>query len=105
MSESTDLKEAVDSLKSSIDSLRHELVRKDVYAVDQRLMSERIVRVDKDVTDLELTTAANDRRIEVKVDGDIADRKADRRLMLTIGLGFVASILVDIYSRVPGAGK
>lgn len=93
MSESGELKEAVQQLTETINSLREELVRKDVYAVDQRLMSERIERTDRDVIDL-----------EKKVDGDISDRKADRRLMLSIGLGFVVSILVDIYSRVPGAG-
>lgn len=76
------LSEAVRELKGSIDKLRDELVRKDVYESDQRRVMDRVQVVEGDVSGVE-------RRLDKQED----DRKADRRLVLT---AFILPILVAI---------
>ncbi|KQP83735.1 hypothetical protein [Aeromicrobium sp. Leaf291] len=88
----TDLASAVAELKASIDSLRAELVRRDVYESDQRGIAARIDTVGKDVGDLE-------KRVEKNED----DRKADRRLLIA---AFVAPLLLyvlNLYTASQGA--
>ena len=92
MSESTELRDAVKELKTSIDGLRNELVRKDVYASDKLLIANQFASLGKDVTDL-----------EKKVDKDIDDRKADRRLIVAAFLALVAQIVLQVYQQAQGA--
>lgn len=91
MSESTELREAVQELKQSIDSLRSELVRKDVYASDQRDTDRRFSSIDKDIVDL-----------EKKVDKHAEDRSADRRLIIGAFLALVAQIVFQVYQQAQG---
>lgn len=72
MTESTDLRESIRDLKNSIDQLRGELVRRDVYESDQRGVGARITAIEKDVVE-----------VEAKVDKSEERRAADRRLILT----------------------
>ena len=92
MSESTELRDAVKELKASIDGLRHELVRKDVYASDKLLIANQFASLGKEVADL-----------EKKVDKDIDDRKADRRLIVAAFLALVAQIVLQVYQQAQGA--
>ena len=72
LAESTDLRESIRDLKNSIDQLRGELVRRDVYESDQRGVGARITAIEKDVVE-----------VEAKVDKSEERRAADRRLILT----------------------
>lgn len=86
MSESTELQRAVEALTRTIEQLRDELVRKDVYAVDQRLMSAKVENVDDDVKELKATVAKAEER-----------RAADRRLLLTAFVLPVVLIIIQLY--------
>ena len=86
MSESSDLQRAVENLTGTIEKLRDELVRKDVYAVDQRLMSAKVENVSDDVKELKATVSkAEDRRA------------ADRRLLLTSFALPIVLIVIQLY--------
>lgn len=76
------LREAVRDLRTSIDHLRSELVRRDVYDADQRGIVARFAVLEKDVAE-----------VEVKVDKGEERRAADRRLILT---SLVLPILVAL---------
>ena len=95
MSESTELKDAVQQLTSTIEKLRDELVRKDVYAVDQRLMGAQIDAVD---------TAQK----ELRVRFDKAEERADanRRLFLASLALPIVLIIIQLYlaAQTGGAG-
>jgi hypothetical protein len=82
VSESTELQRAVENLTRTIQELRDELVRKDVYAVDQKMMHQQINSVADDLTDLKQAVGKADDR-----------RAADRRLLLT---SFALPILILI---------
>lgn len=88
----TDLASAVAELKASIDSLRAELVRRDVYESDQRGMTARIDRVGQDITDLE-------KRVEKSED----DRKADRRLLIAAFVSPLLLLVAQLYLNSQGA--
>jgi hypothetical protein len=86
MSESSELQSAVESLTRSIDQLRSELVRKDVYESDQRGLDRRLIGIEAGVT----TLGATVEKIEER-------RAADRRLVLTsFGLPLLL-ILIQLY--------
>jgi hypothetical protein len=87
-----DLTTAVAELKVSIDQLRTELVRQDVYQSDQRGVAQSIQTVSKDVSDLEKRVEKNEE-----------NRTADRRLLIG---AFVAPLLLavaQLYLRSQGA--
>lgn len=73
---------AINKLEQTIEKLREDLVRKDVYESDQRLVMNQLQDVKDDVL-----TLGN--RMTKQED----DRKADRRLVLT---SFILPILVAI---------
>lgn len=88
-----DLTTAVADLRFSIDQLRNELVRQDVYQSDQRGVAQSIASVGKDVNDLEKRVEKNEE-----------NRTADRRLLIG---AFVAPLLLavaQLYLRSQGAG-
>ena len=86
MSESTELRDAVQELKQSIDGLRNELVRKDVYASDKMLFVNQIAAVDRNVADL-----ARD------VKDAEENRRADRRLIFAGLVLPIILIIVQVY--------
>lgn len=86
MTESTDLRESMRDLKTAIDQLRSELVRRDVYESDQRGVAARITAIEKDVVE-----------VEAKVDKSEERRAADRRLILTSLVLPIVVALVLLY--------
>jgi outer membrane murein-binding lipoprotein Lpp len=86
VSESTDLQSAVENLTRTIEQLRNDLVRKDVYAADKLLFANQIAVVSKDVSDLDR-----------KVDKAETQRAADRRLLLTAFVLPVILIIIQLY--------
>ncbi|SDC46787.1 hypothetical protein [Nocardioides lianchengensis] len=86
MTESSELRDAVTELKGSIDRLRDELVRKDVYAVDQKLLTKQIDDVDADVKELEGRIEKADER-----------RAADRRLLITAFVLPLVLLVIQLY--------
>lgn len=90
----SDLRASVDKLDATIERLREDLVRKDVYAVDQRLVSARIDNVADDVRDL----AKQIERAEDK-------RAADRRLVVASLLLPIVVVVVNLYlaARIGGS--
>lgn len=86
MTESTDLKAAVERLTQEISALRNDLVRKDVYDSDERRRTAELGDVRDDIKDLKGTT----RRIE---DG----RSADKRLLLTSFALPIVLLILQLY--------
>ena len=86
MSESTDLQKAVENLTQTIEQLRNDLVRKDVYAADKLLFANQIAVVSKDLSD-----------IDKKIDKTETQRAADRRLLLTAFVLPVVLIIIQLY--------
>lgn len=86
MSESTELQRTIETLTRAVDGLREELVRKDVYAVDQQMMSHQINAVAREVVDLKGDVVrAEDRRA------------ADRRLLLTSFALPIIILILNLY--------
>lgn len=86
MSDETGLRDAVRDLRGSIDQLRSELVRKDVYDSDQRNIAHRLDGLRDDVLDLEREFDKADER-----------RAADRRLILTAVVVPLLLFIVQLY--------
>lgn len=86
MSDETGLRDAVRDLRGSIDQLRSELVRKDVYDSDQRGIAQRLDGLRDDVLDLER-----------KFDKAEERRAADRRLILTAVVVPLLLFIVQLY--------
>ncbi|MCL8026301.1 hypothetical protein [Nocardioides bruguierae] len=88
-----ELQRAVDRLTSSIDQLRAELVRKDVYESDQRARDAQFQGLRDDVTQL-----------NTRMDRGDQQRAADRRLILTsiIAPVIVALIMLYVAAQVGG---
>ena len=86
MSESAELQRAMENLTKIIGQLRDDLVRKDVYAVDQRMTHARIENVDDDVKELKASVARTEER-----------RAADRRLLLTSFALPIVLIIIQLY--------
>lgn len=92
MSESTELKDAVERLTTSIERLEAKVVLQVQYTADKEAAADhRRYLVDK----LEV--------LDKKVEGDIADRKADRRLIVGAFLALVAQIVLQVYQQAQGA--
>lgn len=86
MSESSELQRAVEQLTKSIDELRSELVRKDVYESDQRGLDRRLIGIEAGL----VTVSNTVEKIEER-------RAADRRLVLTsFGLPLLL-IIIQLY--------
>lgn len=88
----TDLASAVAELKASIDSLRAELVRRDVYESDQRGMTARVDSVAEDVREV--------KRVQEKQEDD---RKADRRLLIAAFVSPLLLLVIQLYLNSQGA--
>jgi uncharacterized protein YukE len=86
MSESTELQRAVENLTSSIQELRQELVRKDVYKSDQERVSDKIRALEAGVG----AVGATVEKIEER-------RAADRRLLLTAFVLPLVLIILQVY--------
>ncbi|MEQ7847708.1 hypothetical protein [Nocardioides kribbensis] len=84
MSESTELQRAIENLTNTVEKLRDDLVRKDVYSADQKTLDERIKGLERAVLD-------------IKADFEKAEQKrdSDRRLLVT---GLVLPIVVLVIS-------
>jgi uncharacterized protein YukE len=94
VSESSELQRAVESLTRSIDQLRSELVRKDVYESDQRGLNQRLTGIEAG-----LVTMSNAfEKVEER-------RAADRRLLLSSFALPLLLILIQLYlaARVGGS--
>ncbi len=84
MSESTELQRAIERLTASVEKLEAKVVLQVQYVADKE-------------------AAADHRRfMGEKVDGDIADRKADRRLIVAAFLALVAQIVLMVYQQAQG---
>jgi hypothetical protein len=81
-----DLVNAVDQLRKSVDQLRNELVRKDVFDQVLRNITDRFKNHDDDITDLRAVLKQQD-----------ADRKADRRLLIASFVGPFVMLLIGLY--------
>lgn len=86
MTSESELQRAVDRLTLTIDQLRQELVRKDVYDADKQATGARIGTVERDVEDL-----------DAKVDKAEERRAADRRLILTALVLPVLVFVIQLY--------
>jgi hypothetical protein len=86
MSESSELQRAVENLTRSIQELRAELVRKDVYESDQGRIGDKIRALEAGVT----AVGATVEKIEDR-------RSADRKLILTSFVVPVLLILLQLY--------
>ncbi len=91
MSESTELQRAIERLTASVEKLEAKVVLQVQYVADKeaaadhrRFMGEKVEALEK------------------KVDGDIADRKADRRLIVAAFLALVAQIVLMVYQQAQG---
>jgi hypothetical protein len=79
--EARTLSTAVADLRSSIDSLRRELVRQDVYAADQKTLALQLKGIEDDVAEVRKVCEANERKRQAKEEARDSERKADRRLL------------------------
>lgn len=86
MSETTELQRAVESLTSTIESLRAELVRKDVYAADQRSLAIEMNGIRGDITSIRSTAEKLEER-----------RAADRRLIIASFVAPLLLLLLNLY--------
>lgn len=78
----TELHRVIVDLKSSIDNLRIELVRKDVYESNERARDREVLDLREDVKELKVNLKATEDK-----------RAADRRLVMT---SFVAPFLLAL---------
>lgn len=98
-----ELREAIRQLHTSIEALRSELVRKDVYASDKITVANQFAALDRSVNDLDRRVEKDIDDLEKKVDKDIDDRKADRRLIIAAFLALAAQLIVMVYQQAQGA--
>lgn len=94
MSESTELQTSVDRLTATIDKLRDELVRKDVYDANERARDAALATLRDDNIDL-----------KVRIEKAEERRAADRRLAIFSVLVPLALIVLQVYvaARTGGA--
>jgi multidrug resistance efflux pump len=93
VTETGDLRESIRDLKTSIDQLRNDLVRRDVYESDQRGVAARIAVLEKELAEQEARVNKAEER-----------RAADRRLIMTslVLPIVVALVLLYITSQLGG---
>lgn len=89
-----ELRQAVDRLAATVDGLRLELVRKDVYDSDQRAMAARIEDVKDDVKD-----------IKDGLEKAQTERNADRRLLIAAFVSPLLLLVVQLYLASQGGGS
>lgn len=100
----SELYRAVERLASTIDQLRNELVRKDVYESNERARDREFVDLRSDVENLDRAVKDDRRDLDKKIDVNearrLTDRAADeekaaanRRLIIA---SFVAPLLVAL---------
>lgn len=102
MSESTELQRAVENLTKSIEQLRNDLVRKDVYDADQKSRDREVAEVMNDVRDLKRDlekekTAREEERKEAN-----RERRADRRVLYGAIAASVATLVTNLYTQAQG---
>ena len=87
-----DLRKAVDRLSLTVDGLRLELVRKDVYESDKAAMLARILDAKDDIKEIKdgLSKAQN-------------ERNADRRLLIAAFVSTLLLLVVQLYLASQGA--
>jgi hypothetical protein len=85
------LQHAIERLTASVDKLEAKVVLQVQYVADKeaaadhrRFMSDKVSTLEK------------------KVDADIADRKADRRLIIAAFLALIAQIILQVYQQAQG---
>jgi len=88
-----DLVNAVDQLRKTIEQLRDELVRKDVFDQVLRNISDRFKAVEKDISDIE----GGVEKVNGRIDRGEQDRKADRRLLIAAFIGPFVMLLIGVY--------
>lgn len=93
MTDSSDgeLRRSIDRLNNTMEQLRTELVRKDVYESDERARAQALLGIADDVSGVAKDVAKTNKRID---DGE-AKRAADRRLVIA---SFVAPFVLLILS-------
>lgn len=79
MSESTELQRAVENLTASIQQLRTELVRKDVYQSNERARDIEIRGVIDDLRDIKDTIAKDRRDVFMEIEKDRQIRAAEKK--------------------------
>lgn len=89
-----ELRKAVDRLSATVDGLRLELVRKDVYDSDQRAMLERVDDVKNDVKEIKTGLAEAQK-----------ERNADRRLLIAAFVSPLLLLVVQLYLASQGVGS
>lgn len=93
MSESTELQRSIDALNATINDLRKELVRKDVYESDQRGIENRFATVADNIRGVQAGVTGLDQSIEKMEER----RAADRRLLLTSFALPLLLIILQLY--------
>jgi hypothetical protein len=92
-----ELRRAVDRLTSSIEQLRTELVRKDVYESDQRARDQAQTGPADDLRELKADVVRNENARQADRKADEDRQLANRRLILT-SLAFpILLILIQLY--------
>lgn len=86
-----ELRRSVDRLSVAIEKLETKVVLQVQYIADKEAAADQRRFIGEKVDNL-----------EKKVDGDIADRKADRRLIVAAFLALVAQIVLMVYQQAQG---
>lgn len=102
MTDETELHRAVERLTSTIEKLEARMVLQAVYLADKEAAAERYASLLTRLTDAERDGRDAVERLEKKVDADIADRKADRRLIYGAFFTVVGSVILQIYAQATG---
>lgn len=91
--DSTDdeLRRSMDRLTLALERLESKVVLQVQYIADKEAAADQRRFIGEKVDNL-----------EKKVDGDIADRKADRRLIVAAFLALVAQIVLMVYQQAQG---
>ena len=98
-----DLQRAVEQLTATINQLRMELVRKDVYDADEARRTVALQHVVDDVAEIK-KDRETERRDKEQEQRDLAkERRADRRLLYGVALTQVAALVSYYFSAKGGA--
>ncbi len=92
MADDHSLAAAVAELRTSIEGLRNDLVRRDVYDSDQRGVSGRFKNIEDDV-----------KAINQRMDKSDDNRTADRRLLIAAFVSPLLLLVAQLYLQSQGA--
>lgn len=92
-----ELRRAVDRLTTSIEQLRTELVRKDVYESNERARDAEVRGLGEDLRELKKMVDEHERARLADRKADEDRKLADRRLIVTALAAPIFIILVQIY--------